>query len=360
MESTFVDQGYPLLFTLDTGASRTVISNNIFEAMKQEDQPELKKSSKLVGASGTAIKDLGKGCFKVRIGPLQLEVEAIVADIEDDGLLGVDILQNRDSGPADLMLSKGVLLMDGKEVPITQVGKHTKTRRVTSAGNFKIPAQCETVVDVHIERQDYDNFSSENDYLVQPTEHFEENYPLIMAATQVNTSQGRTCKVRMVNPLPTEMLMKQDVLVGKAVPIEGKPPGLTHEGTTSVKENFKSYRQTELKKQEEVAARTTRISVRRSYEAIGSRVSENPYQVGDTVCSLLEVRKEGVSLKQEARYEGPFLVKETYANGSILLQLDGQGKERLTCYERLKPNRGESPPKMACPSKNEASDTTVV
>ena len=331
-------QGYPVLFTTDTGASRTIISKRIFEAMKQEDQPELKRSSKLVGPSGTVIQELGKGPFKVRIGPVQLVIEAIVADIEDDGLLGVDILQNRESGPADLMMSKGVLLKDGKEVPIIQVGKQTRTRRVISADHSIIPAQCETVIDVYVERQDYDDFSSENGYLIQPTEHFEENHPLRMAATRVDISQGSTCKVRMLNPLPMEMVIKQNVVVGKAVPIEGKPPVLAQEETT---------RQTDFKKQEEVAARTSRISVRRSHEIFENRVSENQYQVGDTVCS----RKLGISPRLEANYNGPFLVKERYPNGSILLQLGGSGKERLIHRDKIKPYRDDSPPRWLVRAK---------
>ena len=52
---------------------------------------------------------------------MQLETEAIVADIDDDGVLGVDVLQNGVSGPTDLLLSKGVLKRYDKEVPIIQV-----------------------------------------------------------------------------------------------------------------------------------------------------------------------------------------------------------------------------------------------
>ena len=36
----------------------------------------------------------GKGKFQIKLGPIQLEIDAIVADIDDDGLLGVDVLQN--------------------------------------------------------------------------------------------------------------------------------------------------------------------------------------------------------------------------------------------------------------------------
>ena len=41
-----------------------------------------------------------------------MEVEAKVAVIDDDGLLGVDILQNGKNGPEDLLMSKGVLMID--------------------------------------------------------------------------------------------------------------------------------------------------------------------------------------------------------------------------------------------------------
>ena len=248
-------QGYPLLFTADTGASRTIISKKVFEAMKQEDKPELKRSAKLVGPSGTVIKELGKGSFNVKLGAVELEIEAIVADIEDDGLLGVDILQNGNNGPADLMMSKGVLYIEGKEVPIIQIGMHTRTRRVTSADHFVIPPQSEAIIDVYVERQEYDDFSSENDYLIEPTEHFEENYPLKMAASLVDISKGCTCKVRMLNPFPTEMSIKQDAVVGQAVPIEGKPIILAEEENVSEVSNLQSIRRIDCQRQAEVPVR---------------------------------------------------------------------------------------------------------
>ena len=78
--------------------------------MKMEDKPELKGASKLVAASGAEIKELGKGVFLLKLGPIKLEIEAIVADIEGDGLLGVDVLQNAAGGLYDLMMSKGIFI----------------------------------------------------------------------------------------------------------------------------------------------------------------------------------------------------------------------------------------------------------
>ena len=56
------------------------------------------------------------------LGGIDTEVEAIVAEIDDDGLLGIDVLQNGKRGPADLLLSKRVLVVENKGVPIIQVG----------------------------------------------------------------------------------------------------------------------------------------------------------------------------------------------------------------------------------------------
>ena len=249
-------QGYPLLFTTDTGASKTIISKLVFKSMATENQPKLSGSSKLIGASGTEIRELGKGLFLLKLGLMLLEVDAIVADIADDALLGVDVLQNGDEGPSDLFMSKGVLLINKQEVPIIQVGIKTRVRRVTSADHFVIPAQCESVIDVYVERHESDDFSSETEYLVEPTEHFQEDYPLRMAATFVDINKGYTCKVRILNPFPTATSIKQDAAIGQAVPIEGKPKVIAHEENTTETENFFSIRRVDFMENKELTADT--------------------------------------------------------------------------------------------------------
>ena len=235
-------QGYPLLFTTDTGASKTIISNRVFESLKPEDRPELEETSKLVGASGVSIKERGKGIFCLKLGSVKMEVEAIVAEIDDDGLLGVDILQNGKNGPADLLMSKGVLMIDKKEIPIIQVGVNDRVRKVTAADHFVIPAQTECVIDVYIERREYDDFSSEKEYVVEPTDHFQAEYPLQMASTLVDINRACTCKVRMLNPFPTAMSIKQDAVIGRAEPIEGIPIVITNEEDSSETENHVTVR----------------------------------------------------------------------------------------------------------------------
>ena len=162
-------------------------------------RPALTKSSRLLGPSGAVIMELGKAKFSLTLGQIDTEVEAVVAEIDDDGLLGIDVLQNEDGGPADLLLSKGVLVVQDKEVPIIQVGLKNRLRRVTAADHFVIPPQSESVIDVYVERDESGDFSSENTCLIQATEQFQASYPLKMAATLVDVNKGCTCKVRLLN-----------------------------------------------------------------------------------------------------------------------------------------------------------------
>ena len=104
--------------TADTGASKTVLSKKVYQSLRPEERPLLRKACKLIGAGGTTINELVKGEFTIQLGTVSLQVEAVVAEIDDDGLLGVDVLQSNSNGPVDLILSKGVLVISKQDVLI--------------------------------------------------------------------------------------------------------------------------------------------------------------------------------------------------------------------------------------------------
>ena len=65
---------------------------------------------------------MGKAVFSITLGNLNLDSELIVAEIEDEALLGLDILMIGKAGPADIKLSEGLILLDGIAIPCTQIG----------------------------------------------------------------------------------------------------------------------------------------------------------------------------------------------------------------------------------------------
>ena len=395
-------QGYPILFTTDTGASKTILSNRIFESMKPEDRPNLVQTSKLVGASCVSIKERGNGTFNIKLGPVELEIKAIVAEIDDDGLLGVDILQNGKNGPADLLMSKGVMVLNKKEVPMMQVGMSSRFRKVTAADHFAIPAQSECIVDVVVERHEYDDFSCENDFLVEPSEHFQEEYSLHMPSTLVHINRTSTCKVRLVNPFQTEMSIKRDAVIGRAEPVEGKP--VVVEDKEDETKAISNTRVRWVKPIEEVVSEAT---VCRTVKESDNSTSPGPLITGfrKTTDSLNETAKERVvqqlskvgntfskgkgqisaiktkdaaPIKQDTRRvthacsydeknsKAALKGKRSKALNDVnvvfhrykkddILQLDSSGKERPIHHNKLKPYEKDNPPRWIMKAKRKLS-----
>ena len=130
-------------------------------------------------------------------------------------------------------------------MPIMQVGIMNRTRKVTAADHSIIPAQSEAVIDVYVERKEFDDFTSESEYIIEPTEHFKEEYPLQMAAAIVDINQGCTSKVRLLNPFPTEVSIKQNAVLGQAEPIE-RASGMQDQQEVIIGGNYNSIRKIQL------------------------------------------------------------------------------------------------------------------
>ncbi|XP_053401636.1 uncharacterized protein LOC123522917 [Mercenaria mercenaria] len=195
-------EGVELLFTADTGAARSVLSSRIYRKIEESQRPKLAKCGSLRGANGSPIAELGKAEFSITVGSYEMVHEVVVADIEDDALLGFNILRGSEKGPADLLLSKGMIVLDGVEIPCLQVGR------------------AEALVDVYVEREKVDDFDKYAEYLVEPSENFRQRYQLVMASSLVDINKGPTCKVRELNPFPTEVRLHQNAHIGGAEQIE--------------------------------------------------------------------------------------------------------------------------------------------
>lgn len=186
--------GMELIFTADTGASRTVISSKAFDKLPSTMQPKLVRSACLVGAGGVPVPEVGKGSFEISLGPHKLIKEVIVADIEDESLLGYDILMGSGQGPANIILSQNKIVLDGKEIPVFQVGRGKCSRRVTVADDVKIPGLTEALVDVYIEREESDDCLMAAEYIVEPSNNFKDKYQLVMASTLVDINKLSTSR----------------------------------------------------------------------------------------------------------------------------------------------------------------------
>ena len=53
-----------------------------------------------------------KEVFTFKLGKLTLDSEVSIAEIEDDALLGLDILMKGEGGPDDIKLTDGIILLN--------------------------------------------------------------------------------------------------------------------------------------------------------------------------------------------------------------------------------------------------------
>ena len=112
----------PVVYTADTGASRTIISIRVYNKIPEASHPKLDYSACIVGAGGAPIKGVGKAGFNITLGPLELQQEVFVADIEDDALMGYDILRGSNRGLADILTSKNRIELGGVDILTFQIG----------------------------------------------------------------------------------------------------------------------------------------------------------------------------------------------------------------------------------------------
>ena len=213
-------ENIPITFTADTGASATVLATKVYNRLAEDRRPVLKSSACLSGAGGCPLNELGKAEFNFKLDTLELRGEMVVADIEDECLVGVDILQNSQKGPADIILSKGLIILDKHKIRCSQIGLPDSVRKVSVAGEFTIPGLSEAVIDVFVKRTESDDDDDNASYIIEPTEHFTETYPLQMAATLVNLNTTTTQKVRLLNPFSSQVTIRQDTVIGKAEKID--------------------------------------------------------------------------------------------------------------------------------------------
>ena len=211
-------EGMKMVFTIDTGATKTVISERVYHSMPVSQRPILRKTMGLTDATGQPLTQLGTAIFKINLTPdLCFESDIIVANIEDQGLLGHDLLT---LGNAHLLYDEGALQFMGVHLPCMRVGSTTQVRQIHAADHFIIPGHCEKIIDVFVDHFDTDD-KQNTPILLEPSQQFQEKYGLLMASSLSDLNSKVTHKVRQLNPNKVDISINQDATLGTAENIHG-------------------------------------------------------------------------------------------------------------------------------------------
>ena len=207
-------QGIEANFTVDTGSTITMMSRDVYERIPETNRPPLNKCSSPATADGRLMKAYGSAVFEIDLGPLMSDKTIAVAELADEVLLGADVLQFDPGGPADLILSQGVMVLRGKSIPVLQIGSRTMVRKVRSADHYALPPMTEMIVDAFVDRQE--DMALDTQLLIEPSLYLAREYSAVVAPCLIDASRQCTVKVRIMNPTCEVISVKQDMVLGES------------------------------------------------------------------------------------------------------------------------------------------------
>ncbi|KAJ8945291.1 hypothetical protein NQ318_002748, partial [Aromia moschata] len=126
----------------DTGATRTIIRPDIVGT-----EARLTPTSwRLRTATGDPATIRGETNVTIVIGNMSFEHRALVAEIEDEVILGMDIMNTKGF---ELDFKNNVLKINGEEIVLHR--KMEETIRVVLAEDTAVPERSETILDAHLD-----------------------------------------------------------------------------------------------------------------------------------------------------------------------------------------------------------------
>lgn len=102
-------EGVPVKFLVDTGASVTIISPEVYKRLPMQRRLGLQEESlEMSVADGRPLVFYGSCCWQLEIGGVEVKHEIWVANIDTDGLLGYKFLERNnciiDAGKGQLTI----------------------------------------------------------------------------------------------------------------------------------------------------------------------------------------------------------------------------------------------------------------
>ena len=89
-----VIEGMSVRFLVDTGACVTMLKSSIYWMLPDPRRVTLEEEHRrMLLADGSTLPFTGRGKFTIGVGPSTVLHEVLVADIEVDGILGMDFLR---------------------------------------------------------------------------------------------------------------------------------------------------------------------------------------------------------------------------------------------------------------------------
>ena len=251
--------GVKVNFTIDSGASLTSVSYQVYQKIPENRRPKLRESGPTNHAGGGELRNYGSAIMELQIGPLQFDHECRIVGITDDVLFGDDLLLDDPSGPADILNTEERMVFRGASIPL-ELKWPSQIRRVTMAKDIVVPPMAEIIGQAYIDRGEDMEDDEESKVLLEMHGNLPENYGCVLASTLVDAANNVMVPVRIFNPSCEPVEIKQDSVIGQAESVSvvqtiSKNEDPSQVGNMSIVKRINFQKKTEIKPKTQMSRR---------------------------------------------------------------------------------------------------------
>jgi len=198
-------------FVIDTGSSVTIISSRLFDKVSMYCDLKLRPvndSLKLEVADKGSLNVEGVATISFKVKSVEFTWEMYVADIQEDGLLGLDFLfENK----YVLSAKSGLKLNGRKYACVTET--NSLTSRVKASEDITIPVGNEVIIKGHVDNNGFllsEGLISNDDQLTSPS------FMIANTVVRLQSEQDKNVvPVRLFNVTDSEFSIKRGDFLGK-------------------------------------------------------------------------------------------------------------------------------------------------
>ncbi|CAG2224644.1 unnamed protein product [Mytilus edulis] len=179
-------------FVVDTGATLTLVSSKLYDMLTPLDKSYLREVKTTVrSVCGNKLELRGKGRFNLHFGPNMLQSEAVVTDLQVDGILGLDFMKRHN---CLIDVKNGHFCIGDFKVDLCFQGS-IGCYRVVASEAVVIPPRSEIVINGTVCLAEGQKLPADN-ALLEANEHAGKDY-ILTARTLVRS--GEKVPVRLMN-----------------------------------------------------------------------------------------------------------------------------------------------------------------
>ncbi|KAJ8938634.1 hypothetical protein NQ318_015933 [Aromia moschata] len=337
--------GKERLLLLDTGATRTIIRPDIVGTAARITPT----SWRLRTATGDPATIRGETNVTIVIGNVSFEHRALVAEIEDELILGMDIMNTKGF---ELDFKYNVLKINGEEIVLHR--KMEETIRVVLAEDTAVPERSETILDAHLDG----NPCVGNIMVFEPRSHDGEVARGIAVGKALLMTE-KTVPVRIMNlkhhPFLHLFLLTYrssihettgqtpaSIVMGRELRL---PCDLKFGCTPGEDVAGEDYVSTLRQRMDDIHERV-RSNIQgasdRMKETYDINANDGRYQPGNQVWLYNPQHRRGLSPKLQSSWEGPYEVVTRINDVVYRIQKLPRGKPRVVHFNRLAPFAGSN------------------